>query len=163
MNAKLKSTSSKENWQAVRARYTWHLRPPFDKEFDGSHWWNGQSKFEPEAILYELARRHPLVHETPPEQIPLPGVSPVTLPPFLEPWPSLRLTQRLGMRSWPKLTASEQQSWKSSLGIMKGLDRRSEKALCVNVTELARASIGQQREKTLTAYADTMKAQSGFG
>lgn len=147
----------------MRARYTWHLRPPFDKEFDRTRWWNGQSKFESEAILYELARRHPLINETPPEKISLPGVSSAKLPSFLEPRPSLRLTQRLGMRSWPKLTASEQQRWKSSLGFMKGLDRRSEKALCVNVTELARASIGQQREKALTAYADIIKAQSGFG
>jgi hypothetical protein len=63
MTAKRKTASSKETWQAMRARYTWHLRPPFDQEFNRSHWWKGDSKIHPVAALYELARRHPRVGE----------------------------------------------------------------------------------------------------
>jgi hypothetical protein len=45
---------TKQTSQATRARYTWHLRPPFDKTFDASHWWDGQErKVEPVAALYE--------------------------------------------------------------------------------------------------------------
>src|SRR5271170_7419477 len=61
MSSKQSKNPQKENRQAIRARYTWHLRPPFDKEFDGSHWWEGQSKVDPVAALYELLRRHPLI------------------------------------------------------------------------------------------------------
>jgi len=50
-----KTTSSKENWQAKRAPYTWHFRPPFDKEFDRTHWWKKlpDSKIGQVAALYE--------------------------------------------------------------------------------------------------------------
>ena len=134
----------------MRARYTWHLDSPFDKEFDHTHWWGESVKVEPEAALYELARRHPLVCETPPEKIQLPGTSPLAaLPSFLEPRPSLRLTQRLGMKSWPELSASERRNWKSSIGVMKGFDFRSKKAMCINVTKLAHSAIIKQREDAL--------------
>ncbi len=38
----LKNTPEKESWQALRERYTWHLRPPFKDQFDRSHWWKGK-------------------------------------------------------------------------------------------------------------------------
>ena len=53
----------------MRARYTWHLRPPAKGEFDHSHWWKGKpgaagpGAAGPVEALYELARRHPLVGE----------------------------------------------------------------------------------------------------
>jgi hypothetical protein len=163
MSAKRKATPSKRNWQAMRARYTWHLDSPFDKKFDHSHWWNGQAEVEPEAALYELARRHPLVNETPPEKISLPGVSAPTLPSFLEPRPSLRLTQRLGMKSWPKLTALERRNWKSSIGRMKGFDLRPKEARCMNITKAAHSAIMQQRQDALRTGAEYVKELCGLG
>ena len=48
MNAKRKAAFSKEAWQAMRARYTWYLRPPFDQEFARSHWWKNEPRIDPD-------------------------------------------------------------------------------------------------------------------
>jgi hypothetical protein len=171
MSAKRKATPLKKKWQAMRARYTWHLPPPSDRShwpFDYSHWWNkaGQAKVKPEAALYELARRHPLVNETPPRQVPLPGflfpgVAPATLPSFLEPRPSLRLTQRLGMKSWPKLTAPERRNWRSSIGMMKGFDFRPVESRSIDITRQADLKISQQRISQIALLKNT-KTYCGF-
>jgi hypothetical protein len=161
MSATRKATSSKKKWQAVQTRYTWHLHPPFNNKFDHSQWWSGQVKPEPEAALYELARRHPLVNEIPPKEIPLPGVQLPTLPSFLEPKPSLRLTQHLGMKSWPKLTASERRNWKSSIGMMKGFDFRPIESLSIDITRQADLTIGQQRNAQIV-LAKNIKGYCGF-
>ena len=80
-----KNAPAKESWQALRERYTWHLRPPFKDQFDRTHWWkgkqaakqrvtpqppfvfgksapgtaekNGDSTLDPVAALCELRRR----------------------------------------------------------------------------------------------------------
>ena len=154
-----KASALREARQAIRRRYTWHLRPPFDAEFDRSHWWEGHARIEPIAALYELARRHPLVAEETPIYATLPGSeSPFlpVIPPGLGPRPSLLWTRRLGMRSWPKLTASERTEWKSNLGKLKGFDFRLKESLCRNITALARLAIEQKR-----AGADEARWQSG--
>ena len=152
MSAKRKTVPSKENWHAMRARYTWHLRPPFKDEFDRTYWWQGkdQSKIEPVAALYELARRHPLVNETPLEKTSLPGVPLPKVPTIFETKPSLRSTQRLGMRSWLKLTASERRNWKASISRMKGFDFRQIESLSIDITRQAHLKISQQRDEQFT-------------
>ncbi len=156
MKAKRKAASFKPTWQANRRCYTWHLRPPFDKKFDCSHWWKGlpDSKIEPVAALYELARRHPIISKIPAAAF-LKHASLSTaaaelrrspFPSFFEPIPSLRLTRLLGMYSWPELTKTEQRDWKSSIGKMKGFDLRQMKSLCFNVTALARSAVYRTRE-----------------
>ncbi len=162
MSASRKTTFSKKKWQATRRRYTWHLRPPFNTEFDRSHWWRGSGKVEPEAALYELARRHSLASEIPPEQIQLPGTSPlVALPSFLQPKPSLRLTQRFGMKSWQKLTASERREWKSNIGMMKGFDSRPIESHSIDITRQADLKIIQQRNTKMTLTGNAT-GYSGF-
>ena len=63
MKTKRKAVSSKEKSQANRAAYTWHLNPPFNDEFDRSHWWleKPPDSIKPIACLYELSRRHPRI------------------------------------------------------------------------------------------------------
>jgi hypothetical protein len=144
---KSKAASQKSVWQAIRRRYTWHLRLAFKRRFDHSHWWKDkENEIESAAALNELARRHPLVNETPPKIPPPPGTSFVTLPSFLEPKPSLRSTQCLAMKSWPKLTTAEREEWKSSIGVMKGLDFRDNENLCISLTKLAHTAIFQLRQ-----------------
>jgi hypothetical protein len=53
MNAKRKAAFSKEAWQAMRARYTWYLRPPFDQEFDRSHRWKNEPRIDPAPPLQD--------------------------------------------------------------------------------------------------------------
>jgi hypothetical protein len=139
--------------QAIRSRYTWHLRPPFKTKFDRSHWWDEHphtgpeaAPYEPEAALYELARRHPLVAEETPIKVTLPGSEPlIPVPSIFGPKPSLLWTRRLAMRSWVKLKKSERREWKSNIGKLKGLDLRPQESLCRNLTRLARLAIVQQR------------------
>jgi hypothetical protein len=156
-NRKRRVALRKETRQAVHRRYTWHLRPPFGDEFDRSQWWKGQPDVEPVAALYELARRHPLVVEEERILVPLPGSPPpIPLPSIFEPRPSLVWTRRLRMKSWLRLTKSEQDNWKSSLHKMKGLDFRPKEFLCRSITEAARSTITQHR-----AEADKARAESG--
>ena len=145
MKGNRKASTPKEIWQAKRRRYTWHLLPPFKVKFDRSQWWKKEpNEIEPAAALYELARRHPLVNETPPERTPLPGMELPILPSIFQPKPSLRLTQRLGLKSWPKLTASERQAWKTGIGRMKSFDFRPCESISINITRQADLRISQK-------------------
>lgn len=152
MKAKRKAASYKLAWEANRQRYTWHLRPPFARRFDCSHWWKGlpDSKIEPVAALYELARRHPIIPEIPAAAALIKATAAQELldplRSFYERRPSLRSTRLLAMTSWPKLEKFQQDDWKSSIGKMKGLDLRQMNSLCFNVTELARSAVYQTRE-----------------
>lgn len=175
MKAKRKTTSSKENWQALRARYTWHLHPPFDKEFDRTHWWKGRSKVEPVASLYELARRHPLVGKGLLKRMPSPAVRATmyasvwghdpTCPPVVfegrlnelireavaklhEP-PSLYWTCLVGLKSWAKLDYVERKNWQSNVGNLKGLDFRCKELQCRSINQLAHWKIIDERKVKL--------------
>lgn len=122
----MKKGKTTRSRQDARARYTWHLRPPFDKEFDRKHWWDGllDDEIKPVAALYELARRHPSVGEA-------------LLKKELQPdcdYPAVACLRRVGLKSWPKLEASEMESWEDCAGKIKGLDCRSELEQCDSVT-----------------------------
>jgi hypothetical protein len=158
--------------QAIRNRYTWYLHPPFKAKFDRSHWWDEHpytgpeaAPYEPEAALYELARRHPLVAEKTPINATLPGSEPlIPLPSIFGPKPSLLWTRRLAMRSWVKLTKSEQSAWKSHMGKSKGLDLRPPDSLCRNITGLAHSAIIQQRADQQRTWAENLTGPySGLG
>lgn len=123
MSAKPKTASAKDNWQAVRARYTWHLRPPFSDQFDCSHWWEGKSQIEPVAALYELARRHPLVG-----QLRLKGGV------LKSESGAIRCLWHTGLKSWPKLDPANQEFWEDAAGHIKGLDCRHELEQCDSIT-----------------------------
>jgi hypothetical protein len=170
MNSKRKASSAKKNWLAGRRKYTWHLRPPFKDKFDHSHWWTGkpQSEIEPEAALYELARRHPLVrekwlrnfaaatHSRRGVAIWIPSMSmdwteKIIRPPYNDfscPQ-SLYWTCLTGLQSWAKLTYTERGNWRCSVGILKGLDFRWEELKCRSITLLADWKIRDQREAKL--------------
>jgi hypothetical protein len=173
MNAKRKATSPKENWQAIRRRYTWHLRPPFKSQFNHSHWWKGQSEIEPAAALYELARRHPLVRETwlknfaaatrnrrGTARLWLPKLSwkekVIQLPTGDVRLPhSLYWTCLFGLKSWAKLDYTERENWKFSAGYLKGLDLRDEELQCRSINKLAHWKIIDERKAALRRKGQT--------
>jgi len=161
----LKSNSKKRDRQATRQTYTWHLRPPFDKEFDCSHWWKGMpdSKTGQVAALYELARRHPLIGEGLFKRMPSPAARAAmytkvwghdpTCPPAVvearlndlireavaglhEP-SSVYWTCLVGVKSWAKLGYTERKNWESNAGNLKGLDLRDEDLQCYSINQMA--------------------------
>ena len=145
MSAKRKVATPKQKWLAVRMRYTWHLRPPFREKFDRSHWWTreDQSKINPEAALYELARRHPLVGQTWTEKIIHHPSGDASLP------SSLYWTCLLGLKSWAQLDYTDRKNWVSSVGYLKGLDFRCEEWQCRSITEWAQWRIIDERKDAL--------------
>ena len=176
VNAKRKVTAPKENWQAIRRRYTWHLRPPFKAKFDRAHWWNGQKEIEPAAALYELARRHPLVREKWLKAIAVIKSNRRAFPvplgvPFFgggkfsniildEHWfsnntqsgsvpHSLYWTCLFGLKSWAQLDYTDRSNWKFCVGQLKGLDFRDEELQCRSINKLADWKISDQREAVL--------------
>jgi len=158
--------SSKQDAQAVRRRYTWYFRPPFNKQFDRSHWWEGQSEIEPAAALYELARRHPLVRETWIKNFAAINHSrrDVAVWKMLsENWTqkigqfpsgvarphSLFWTCRFGLKSWAQLESIDRKNWQSSVGFLKGLDFRHEDLRCCSINQLAHWQIISERKEVL--------------
>ncbi len=161
----------------MRARYTWHFRPPFDIEFDRPHWWKGlpDSKIDQVAALYELARRHPLVGKGLLKRMPSPTERETmyasvwkhdpTCPPAVfegrldvliqeavaklhEP-PSLSSTCRIGLKSWARLDYTERRNWEFEIGNMKGLDLRDEDLQCYSINKMAHWRITGERRAAL--------------
>lgn len=131
----------------IRNRYTWHLRAPFTDKFDSDHWWRSQPNSDPAAALYELARRHPRVGNALLAQDDYLTESYKALlesclsTPDKAQGPALMATVNhlaqvsrkpaaiiclmlCGLRSWPKLSALEQECWKGMAGKLKGVDCR---------------------------------------
>ena len=137
----------------MRARFTWHLRPPFDRMFDHSHWWKGRSDIDPVAVIYELARRHSLVRETRMRfqnrswqgaelRPPLTGKAKETmyrqiLKDLDGGWGGFDFLCRVGLLSWPQLSEKAQDGWKFSCGKMKGVDCRSPSQQCCRIPRQA--------------------------
>lgn len=144
MNDDRVAKSCKQKWQSVREHYTWHLRPPFDVEFDRSQWWKGKSNVDRVAGLYELARRHPLVGDE--TMVVMPGRQLIQLPAILG-RPFLEYIRLLRLKSWPKLTKSERTKFKLSLGKVKGLEFRGDESMCRNITELAHSEAYKSQEQ----------------
>jgi|SRR5665213_7919 len=180
MSTNRKTISSKENWQALRTRYTWHLRPPFNDEFDHSHWWEHETQIDPVAALYELARRHPRVgqlwlkfksaswygHELPPH--PLGGaVEKKILNQSIkdlgkEPHAIMCLCQ-IGLKSWPTLGWSNQEYWEMSAEKMKGLDCRDDSMRCNSITQQAESDILLKRARSLKLGKSAFLFEVGAG
>jgi hypothetical protein len=97
-------------------------------------------------------------------RVPLPGSPPpIPLPTFLGPKPSLRITCRLAMKSWPKLTEKEKEDWELNIGKVKGFDLRPAKSLCVNVTESAHLAVWQAHDKAAEYLSGTKYPGCGLG
>jgi hypothetical protein len=171
----LVSKRTKAKWQALRRRYTWHLRPPFRNSFDRCHWWHNQSEIEPVAALYELARRHPfvrdqwlravaLIRRNNREILARPG-SPVYVDTRFsriitrEHWfstdaksgrvpPSLYWTCLLGLKSWAKLDYTDRMNWRSII-TLKGLDFRTWFDQCQSINDFAEWKIRYKREDAM--------------
>ncbi len=157
----------------MRARYTWHLRPPFDKEFDRTHWWNRlpEDKIDQVAALYELARRHPLVGEGLLKRLPNLAMyekvwgNDSTYPPAvvearhneitreivarLHERYSLYWTCLVGLKSWASLGYTERKNWESNVGNLKGLDLRDEDLQCYSINKMAHSKITDERKAAL--------------
>jgi len=149
MTAKRKNARGKESWNALRERYTWHLRPPFKDEFDASHWWERQSDIK-DAALYELARRHPLVGQTRLRfrdaiwhgaelRPPLTGkaLDRMVSQAFKDlghEHGALHCLCLIGLKSWPELTPDNQEFWIATAGKMKGLDCRADVEKCWSIS-----------------------------
>jgi hypothetical protein len=138
----MKIKSSKKIWKAIRERYTWYLQPPFNDEFDRSHWWENKTQIDPVAALYELARRHPLVGEARSKfrhakwygqelRAPLVGAAEKrilnqAIKDLGKEPKAVECLCKIGLKSWPKLDWSSQEFWGMSAGKMKGLDCRDD-------------------------------------
>ena len=118
-----KASSRKETWQAIRRRYTWHLRPPFNNTFDHTHWWEGQSGVAPIAALYELARRHPVIGLAQESQDW--SIFGVRTP--------IRWALVVGLKPWIRLSTLEQHGWGLCAGNLKGLDFRHASDRCFSI------------------------------
>jgi len=132
------------SWETTRAPYTWHLRPPFGKDFDRSYWWK-QTKEDPESegALYELARRHPLVgelrlrvHHTRWHKALARGESlsgPLLrrgLADFKADPEPIRVLCLIGLKSWRQLSEQDRRLWSSAAGKTKGVDCRTDIEAC---------------------------------
>jgi hypothetical protein len=167
MNTKQKPRTSKETWQAGRARYTWHLRPPFKGEFDRSDWWKGKpsENVKPVAALYELARRHPRIGELRRRlrdanwygqelRAPLAGAAKERLASEAfddlgqEP-NAIHCLCLIGLRSWPTLDWKSQEYWEMSAGNMKGIDCRVSLEQCWSLTSAALCDVIHKRRLAL--------------
>jgi len=149
MNAKRQPTSSKETWQAIRVRYTWHLRPPLGKTFDHSHWWEGHPQPEPVAALYELARRHPVVGDMHRGVLGQSGGESAAGAVTVD------CLGSIGLKIWPKLTPDERELWLDEAGNMKGVDCRDEVEQCYSIILLALGRIQVRRAIALKRKAKT--------
>ncbi len=161
---KRKSSAPQMTPQALRRRYTWHLRSPFKEKFDHSHWWEGPFEIQPIAALYELARRHPLVGERWLAGATVLESNSNTLPGFIHamtdktmrastdarPVPySLQSTCLLGLHSWAQLDYTARKNWARSSNGMKGLDFRTDFSQCQSITRLAHWDIIAERKEAL--------------
>ena len=153
-----KLSSSKKPWEANRERYTWYLRPPFNHDFDRSHWWKGKEKqVKPVAALYELARRHPNVggllqkfqgaswygHAFPD---PIAGAKEKSIlnqaiKDLGKESPALHCLCEIGLKSWPILSDSGREFWEMSARKMKGLDCRDEAEKCFSISRGAEGDV----------------------
>jgi len=144
----------------MRARYTWHLRPPFNDEFDCSHWWEDQTdvnEIAPVGILYELARRHPLVGEVRSKfrhakwygqefRAPLVGaakerVASQAFDDLGQESGAIHCLCLIGLKSWPTLGGRDRDYWEDCAGNLKGLECRDELERCDSITLSALADI----------------------
>lgn len=132
-----KAKPKKQNWEALRELYTWHLRPPFDKEFDCSHWWTGlpDSKIEPIAALYELVRRHPIVGWA--QELPDKSIFGLRTP--------IAWALIVGLKPWPRLSALKQHGWRLCAGNLKGLDFRDASERCFSIERDVLSHMGLKR------------------
>lgn len=120
--------ATKKEWRPIRDRYTWHLRPPFDKLFDRTHWWEGQPEPEPQAALYELARRHPAVGLLQARLVSDPSAG------LLDEPDALHCLATVGLKPWLQLDDSHRELWLEAAGCLKGLDCRGPVARCYALT-----------------------------
>lgn len=125
MSVKRKPATIKKEWQSTRELYTWHLRPPFDKLFDRTHWWHEQQA-DPASALYEIARRHPTVGE-----LRMRVLDTLTLARTagVDYWQHCLWC--IGLAPWSKLSEDDRGYWESAAGAIKGVDCRDEDGKCV--------------------------------
>jgi hypothetical protein len=167
-----------EIWSDPRKRYAWHVLPPVKGKFDSTHWWVGKSTPEPHAALYELARRHPEVYlallrrdsdrvaeykeeydRLNQSKVPLEAM--VLLMGMVNAFAdsggyskAVAFLVLFGLKSWPKLSETEQDQWKFSAGFIKGVDCRPEGERCYSLQEtLVRAAQLSPLVKALGALA----------
>jgi hypothetical protein len=67
------------------------------------------------------------------------------------------------MKSWPKLTESEQREWKSSLGKLKGFDFRPKESLCRNITSQAPLAVEQERTEAHKTFTEMFPGLPDIG
>lgn len=183
----MKTSRPKDSWQARLSYYTWHLRPPYDEQFDRTHWWKGKhptkqqdvprpsfvfapaqlsdagdSDWHGVSALYELARRLPLVGELRRKMDSRDGSYLLPNAPHFE---AVQFLLRHGLKSWPKLTRHEQAKWQSSIGQMRGVEGREDAMLCQEVTHSSFPSTsgGTAKERAKNIARNAVAAyRSGF-
>jgi hypothetical protein len=151
----------------LRARYTWHLRPPFKDQFDCSHWWQGKpdNDIQPVAALYELTRRDPRIGhlrsklrnakwngqelrarlvDAPKQRIASQAFDDLGQQPK-----AIHCLCLIGLKSWPTLDWRDQEYWEMSAGKMKGVDSRHASEQCYSISSEALCDIIHKRRHAL--------------
>jgi hypothetical protein len=137
-------------------KYTWYFRPPMERRFDRENWWWPALEVDKKGIdraaaLFEVVRRLPKVGEMV-ANIGENGllsdgsiaIQPAVHALFLE-WAITSLAKRwrkskaaiclcfYGLKSWPKLSAPEKESWRNSVYDINGVDDRPPTEKCIDI------------------------------
>lgn len=128
MRARPTASTAHKARKSKSDRFLWHLRPPYDRDFDHQHWWPLPGKKPDEvpifAAAWEVLRRHPKVPRLLPEDAWFPSAF-------------ASFVGNHALRSWPQLTDQEQWDWLESLeGLppQHGLDLRPLNCLTTQAT-----------------------------
>jgi hypothetical protein len=158
-----------------RKLYSWFLRPPVGEMFDHRNWWNHCDKgwCTPTSAIYELARRHPRIGE-------------LRLRYKDKIWFGLELRKRMsrkkeepfasaafddlgheyraihclcliGLKIWPELSWQFREYWEMSMGVLKGVDCRSDLEQCVSLPRAALSDLGWERFRQLPLRPEGLK------
>ena len=103
----------------------------------------GEAVVESIEALYEISRRHPIVFVI--------QINPKLLD-ALPRSPLLEILVSFAMKSWPKLSAPEQETWRFMAGSIKGVDARTDSERCRSVEDEAVGNIQMKRAFTDKKY-----------
>lgn len=160
---------NKREWTRLRRRFNWYLRTPFSKAFDRRHWWATEETIEPEAALYEVIRRHPVVREIWIKSFRAhmrhkyrdlihcwnPQVEKFWVAKMKQVPSQLKVSNILsrvcstGTKSWAQLDLTERQNFEISVGKTKGIDNRAPEQKCRSIIDLAESRVFENRRATM--------------
>jgi hypothetical protein len=158
----------------ARASYTWHLRAPFNLEFNADQWWKNEKGAAVDSVsaLYELARRHPSIgairlkykgsiwhgQELRP---PLHGealkeMNSAAYGDLGDGPTPIHCLCLIGLKCWAQLDWRDQEYWEMSAGKLKGVDCRHGLEQCLSLTDQAVSKLIHARIRNLNPPKGSM-------